>query len=78
MLVAWVILSIYLTSTKLKVEVIETRNLNLQIDYGLTNRSVEIIKSNQPPIICEGCRSYISASSVICPVCGDPVIVDDD
>ena len=73
MLAAWLIISIYLISTKLKVEEIQTRYLNPLVDYGLTERSVEILKSNLPPVICQGCRSYISASSTTCPVCGDPV-----
>ncbi len=77
MLFAWVLVSIYLVSKKLVVEEIKTRNLDPQADYGITKRNVEIITSNQPPIICNGCRSYIVATSIICKVCGDPVENED-
>lgn len=73
MLLSWFLLSIYIVKQKLVVEEITVRNLNPQTDYGFTDRTVEIIASNEPPIICLGCRSYIVASSKICNICGDPI-----
>ncbi|MFV2014387.1 MAG: hypothetical protein ACC656_03080, partial [Candidatus Heimdallarchaeota archaeon] len=59
MLLSWFLLSIYIVRQKLVVEEIKIRNLDPQADYALTGRTVEILASNQPPIICPGCRSYI-------------------
>lgn len=78
MLLTWLLISFYLISKKLVVEEIKTRNLDPHADYGVTNRNIEIISSNLPPIICNGCRSYITATSNMCPVCGDPVINDEE
>ncbi|MHA2274798.1 MAG: hypothetical protein ACXAC2_03480 [Candidatus Kariarchaeaceae archaeon] len=73
MLMSWFILSIYIVLQKLKVEEIKTRNLDPHADYRMTERNIEILKSNEPPIICQGCRSYIAATLKVCSVCGDPI-----
>jgi hypothetical protein len=73
MLVSWFLLSIYIIIQKLKVEEIKTRYLDPHADYGITDRNIAIITSNEPPIICQGCRSYIAATLKVCSVCGDPI-----
>ncbi|MCE7733664.1 MAG: hypothetical protein GPJ54_02220 [Candidatus Heimdallarchaeota archaeon] len=73
MLLSWFLLSIYIVRQKLIVEEINVRNLDPQADYGYTDRTVEILASNEPPIICPGCRSYIVATSKICIICGEKI-----
>ncbi len=71
MLLTWFLLSIYIVRQKLIVEAINVRNLDPQADYGYTDRTVEILASNEPPIICPSCRSYIATTSKMCIICGE-------
>ena len=73
MLLSWFLLSIYIVRQKLIVEEVNIRNLDPQADYGYTDRTVEILASNEPPIICPGCRSYIVSTSKICIICGETI-----
>ena len=46
----------------------------LPLEYKKTERVLEIEKSGKDPIICQSCRSFISADSDECPVCYDPIV----
>ena len=61
--------------TQVKTNIVEPEKLEIDphADYEPTIRQIEIINSNLPPIICPACRSYISANSKICRVCGENV-----
>lgn len=63
----------YLVKRKLEIgsEIIEI--IDHQQDFQFSERTYEIMASNEPPIICPGCRSYIAATSKFCKVCGDPI-----
>ncbi len=76
MLISWILTYWWLIRRKLFTEENPSFHLDPSIDYDLSNRRAEIMVSNEPPIICQGCRSYISASSTICKICGDKILVD--
>lgn len=61
--------------TQVKTNIIEPEKpeIDPHADYEPSMRQIEIINSNLPPIICPACRSYISANSKICRVCGEDV-----
>ncbi|MCH8906959.1 MAG: hypothetical protein IH840_07705 [Candidatus Heimdallarchaeota archaeon] len=48
-------------------------NIPVYDQFTLTERTAEIILSNEAPIICPGCRSYIVATTVICKICGETI-----
>lgn len=45
--------------------------------FRISERAAQIIISNEAPIICPGCRSYIVATSTICKICGESIDVID-
>lgn len=71
---AWIIIYILLVKRKLSsVDEEEKLVSNVDIDFQFSDRTYNILASNEPPIICNACKSYISAESITCQVCGEKI-----
>ena len=71
MLISWVMHYIWLLRRKTRIEEEVIPTSHQYVDYDISDRTAEIIMSNEPPIICPGCRSYIAANSITCKICGE-------
>ncbi len=76
MLLSWLVFIWYIIRGKLNKEVSPEKLVDFQQDFQYSNRTYEILASKKEPIICPSCRSYISADSKNCKVCGDKLIID--
>lgn len=76
MLITWLMFIWWIIKGKLYKEVTEKKEINYQQNFHYSNRTYEILASKKEAIICSSCRSYISANSINCRVCGDKIKVD--
>jgi hypothetical protein len=71
MLISWLLHYIWLLRRKTRIEEEKIESSHQYKEYDISDRTAEIIVSNEPPIICPGCRSYIAANSILCKICGE-------
>ncbi|MHA2252405.1 MAG: hypothetical protein ACXAD7_18710 [Candidatus Kariarchaeaceae archaeon] len=73
MILSWILVSRLLIIRKLTKKDLDKQFLDPHAEYDITDRTAQILASNEPPILCPGCRSYISANSRICRICGEEI-----
>jgi hypothetical protein len=76
MLLTWAIFIWWIIRGKLYKEDYQVKEIDFQQDFQYSNRTYEILASKKEPIICPSCRSYISANSNNCKVCGEKIKQD--
>jgi hypothetical protein len=74
-LASWILVYLYGIRRRIKFVIPEESRRTPEV-YPLKKRDYEILQSEDPPIVCEYCRSFIKADSSTCPVCDHPITQD--
>ncbi len=73
-IVSWISLYSFIFINLTKYKENKPQHNMSQVDVVYSDRTFEIMASNNPPIICPACRSYIPSNSKFCSVCGEKIL----